>query len=83
MRTEAQSIGYSKNFTIYDTVDSKSLIKSILKEMNLDEQIYKPGDVLGRISWAKNNLITPAAYKSNGQLEAYDKSIHRPQLGDI
>jgi DNA helicase-2/ATP-dependent DNA helicase PcrA len=83
LRSEAQSIGYSKNFTIYDTVDSRSLIKSILKEFNLDEQIYKPGNVLSRISWAKNNLITPAAYSSNGQLEAYDNSIRRPQLGAL
>ena len=83
LRSEAQATGYSSNYTIYDTVDSKSLIKSILKEMSLDDQIYKPGDVLGRISWAKNNLITPAAYNSNGQLVAYDNSIRRPQLGTI
>src|SRR4030066_930263 len=72
LRSEAHATGYSANYTIYDTVDSKSLIKSILKEMSLDDQIYKPGDVLGRISWAKNNLITPAAYNSNSQLVAYD-----------
>jgi DNA helicase-2/ATP-dependent DNA helicase PcrA len=83
LRSEAQATGYSSTYTIYDTVDSKSLIKSILKEQNLDDQVYKPGDVLGRISWAKNNLITPAAYIGNGQLSAYDNSIRRPQLGNI
>ena len=50
----------SSSYTIYDTLDSKSLIKSIIQEMDLDDQRYKPGEVLGRISWAKNNLITPA-----------------------
>jgi DNA helicase-2/ATP-dependent DNA helicase PcrA len=83
LRSEAHATGYSANYTIYDTVDSKSLIKTILKELNLDDQVYKPGDVLGRISWAKNNLITPAAYKGNSQLSAYDNSIRRPQLGNI
>jgi ATP-dependent DNA helicase UvrD/PcrA len=83
LRSEAQATGYSANYTIYDTVDSKSLIKAILKELNLDDQLYKPGDVLGRISWAKNNLVTPAAYKGNTQLSAYDNSVRRPQLGNI
>jgi len=80
LRIEHQATGYSANYTIYDTVDSKSLIKSILKDLKLDEQLYKPGDVLGRISWAKNNLITPAAYKNNNELMAYDHSIRRPYL---
>jgi len=83
LRSESHATGYSQQYTIYDTVDSKSLIKTILKEMNLDDQLYKPGDVLGRISWAKNNLISPAAYNSNSQLVAYDNSIRRPQLGSI
>jgi DNA helicase-2/ATP-dependent DNA helicase PcrA len=83
LRCEAQATGYSANYTIYDTVDSKSLLKSILNELNLDDQVYKPGDVLGRISWAKNNFITPEAYKSNNQLLAFDNSIRRPQLADI
>ncbi|MBN2273693.1 MAG: UvrD-helicase domain-containing protein [Bacteroidales bacterium] len=83
LRSEAHATGYSANYTIYDTVDSKSLIRSVIKEMNLDDQLYKPGDVLGRISWAKNNLITPAAYKSNSQLMAHDNSTRRPQLGTI
>ncbi len=80
LRIEHQATGYSANYTIYDTVDSKSLIKSILKDLKLDEQLYKPGEVLGRISWAKNNLITPAAYKTNNELMAYDHSIRRPYL---
>lgn len=83
LRIEGHVMGYSANYTIYDTVDSKSLIKSILREMNLDDQLYKPGDVLGRISWAKNNLISASAYNGNSQLVAYDNSIRRPQLGTI
>ena len=62
LRAEAERLGYPSNFTIYDTEDSKSLIKTILKEQGLDEKIYKPGMVLSRISASKNNLITAQAY---------------------
>ena len=63
LRTESEFLGYPSTYTIYDTIDSKSLVKSIIHEMQLDDQRYKPGEVLGRISWAKNNLITPQGYK--------------------
>ncbi len=83
LRTESEWLGYPSTYTIYDTIDSKSLIKSIIREMNLDDQRYKPGEVLGRISWAKNNLITPQAYKAHNEITASDNVTKRPQLGDI
>ena len=83
LRTESEWLGYPSSYTIYDTLDSKSLIKSIIKEMNLDDQRYKPGEVLGRISWAKNNLITPQAYKSHSEITSNDNITRRPQLGEI
>lgn len=83
LRQEAEKLGYPFNFTIYDTDDSKSLIKTILKELNLDDKTYKPGMVLGRISMAKNNLITAAAYSRNEELNQQDKNANRPKFGDI
>lgn len=83
LRIESEWLGYPSTYTIYDTLDSKSLIKSIIKEMNLDDQRYKPGEVLGRISWAKNNLITPMAYKSHNEITTSDNFTKRPQLGEI
>lgn len=83
LRQEAEKLGYPSNFTIYDTDDSKSLIKSILKEFNLDDKTYKPGMVLSRISMAKNNLITAAAYSRNEELNQQDKNANRPKFGDI
>jgi len=83
LRTESEWLGYPSSYTIYDTIDSKSLIKSIIREMNLDDQRYKPGEVLGRISWAKNNLITPQAYKSHPEISGNDNISRRPQLGEI
>jgi DNA helicase-2/ATP-dependent DNA helicase PcrA len=83
LRTESEFLGYPSSYTIYDTLDSKSLIKSIIREMNLDDQRYKPGDVLGRISWAKNNLITPQAYKAHPEITGNDNITHRPQMGEI
>ena len=62
LRVEAEKINYSNNFTIYDTEDSRSLIRTILKEMNLDDKVYKPNQVHARISEAKNNLISATAY---------------------
>jgi DNA helicase-2/ATP-dependent DNA helicase PcrA len=59
LRAEADKLGYPRNFTIYDTDDAKSVVKTVLKEMNLDDKIYKPGTVYNRISNAKNSLITP------------------------
>jgi DNA helicase-2/ATP-dependent DNA helicase PcrA len=83
LRLEAERLGYPSNFTIYDTDDSKSLIKSILKEMNLDDKTYKPGMVLGRISMAKNNLITAASYYQNEELNQQDKNANRPKFAEI
>ena len=61
----AAQIGFTSRFTIYDTADSKSLIRSIIKEMGLDEKVYKPGMVQARISNAKNHLVSPAGYANN------------------
>ncbi len=83
LRTESEWLGYPSTYTIYDSLDSKSLIKSIIKEMNLDDQRYKPGEVLGRISWAKNNLITPQAYKSHPEIITNDQITRRPHLAEI
>ncbi|MFO7656285.1 MAG: 3'-5' exonuclease [Bacteroidales bacterium] len=83
LRSEAENLGYGANFSIYDTSDSKSLVKSIIKELKLDDQIYKPGEVFGRISSAKNNLITAQAYNSSPQITERDRVSRRPQTGDI
>ena len=83
LRSEAEHIGYSKNFTVYDSADSKSLIKSIVKELKLDEKVYKHGFVQSRISYAKNNLITPEAYAGNIDLLKADNASHIPLLNDI
>lgn len=83
LRFEAEKLGYPSNFTIFDTADSKSLLKSIIKDMQLDDKIYKPGLVLGRISAAKNNLISPQAYKENSDVAGEDHLSGRPKLADI
>ena len=73
LRAEAQYIGFTSQFTIYDTADSKSLLRSIIKEMGLDEKTYKPGVVQARISNAKNHLVTPTGYAANK--EAYEGNM--------
>lgn len=83
LRIEAEKLGYPQNFTIYDTDDSKSVIKGILKEMQLDDKTYKPANVLSRISNAKNNLITYRQYASASELTSYDASTGRPQISAI
>lgn len=83
LRREASVMGYSSNFTIYDTQDSKNLIRSIVSEMELNDKYYKPGDVFGRISSAKNNLITPQSYASNPKAIEVDKANKRPLLYEI
>ena len=80
LRTECDKIGYPRNFTIYDTTDTKSLIKTIIKEEGLNDDYYKPNQVLSRISLAKNNLFTPKAYINNPTLMAEDESAGRPKL---
>lgn len=83
LRIECEKLNYPRNFTIYDTADSKSLVKTIIKEMRLDDKVYKPGVVYNRISSAKNNLISPAAYKNDPDIITEDKSAGRPLLGEI
>ncbi|MCB9188946.1 MAG: UvrD-helicase domain-containing protein [Flavobacteriales bacterium] len=83
LRSEYDKIGYPSNFTIYDTQDSKNLLKAIIKEMGLDDKLYKPNIVYGRISSAKNNLISPQAYLKNAEIVSEDQSNARPKMGEI
>jgi len=83
LRSEAEKIGYPSNFTIYDTDDSKSLIKTILKEQGLDDKSYKPSSVLARISAAKNNLISAQQYLNNAQIQEEDRMAVKPKMGII
>jgi DNA helicase II / ATP-dependent DNA helicase PcrA len=83
LRFEADKIGFSSNFTIYDSADSKSLIKKIVKEMHLEEDHYKPGDVSSRISNAKNNLVTPQGYLTNKSYMEYDRFKKMPEVAKI
>ncbi len=83
LRIEADKLGYPSNFTIYDTQDAGRLISSIIKEMNLDKDIYKYKQVLGRISSYKNGLITVRAYFQNPELKEADAMARRPRMGDI
>ncbi len=83
LRVEADKIGYASSFTIYDTDDSKSLLTSIIKEMNLDTKVYAANGVRSRISSAKSNLITPIAYKENKELLLQDKMSKRPYIHAI
>ncbi len=83
LRQEAGLLGYPLNFSIYDSEDSKSLIRSIIKEMNLDDQVYKPGLVLARISSAKNRLISAQGYANNPIYQADDASAKKPRLGEV
>ena len=83
LRTEAAAIGFSANFTIYDAADSKSLIKAIIKEMQLDDKVYKPGVVQSRISNAKNHLMLPDAYAASRELYENDQAAKIPALRDI
>ena len=83
LRAEAPKIGYPSSFTIYDTDDSKTLIRNIVKEMSLDDKLYKPGMVLGRISAAKNKLISWQQYKQDPTIQADDEAAMRPKIGKI
>lgn len=83
LRVEAETIGFTSNYTIYDTSDSKSLIKSIIKEMQLDDKTYKPGSVQSRISNAKNHLILPDAYASDPSIVKADMEAKMPVIRDI
>src|SRR5690606_7748825 len=83
LRAEADKLGYPKDFTIYDTDDSRSLIKAIVKERQLDDKLYKPNQVHARISMAKNNLIGPLEYMANAEQMAADASVGREHIGAI
>lgn len=83
LRTESDVLGYPSNFTIYDSADSKNLIKSIIKELNLDDKVYKPGVVSSRISTAKNNLVSSEVYASLPEISEYDQSIKMPLISLI
>ena len=83
LREDAGLIGFPTSFTIYDTSDSRSAIRNCVKELSLDEKIYKPNEVLSRISMAKNNLITSASYLSNATLQQNDAAVRKPRIGDI
>ena len=83
LRAEAQHIGFNNNFTIYDESDSRSLIKTIVKEMGLDEKVYKPASVHSRISMAKNNLMSAENYARDKDLYQADQRAKMPRVGDI
>ncbi|MDR0229767.1 MAG: UvrD-helicase domain-containing protein [Flavobacteriaceae bacterium] len=83
LRAEADKLGYPSNFTIYDSQDSQRLIGQIIKEMQLDKDIYKPKEILNRISHYKNSLITVKAYFNNPELQESDAMSKRPRTGEI
>ena len=83
LRAEAPKLGFPSNFTIYDGEDAKSVLKTIIKEKNLDDKHYKPNTVLGRISQAKNALVSPEEYAIDSMLQQEDTRTNRPMIGSI
>ncbi len=83
LRPEAEKLGYTKDFTIYDTTDSKSLLKNICKKLGLDEKIYKPGLVLSRISSLKNSFVSPENYGGDLDIQKIDKAMRLYQFYDV
>ncbi|MBX3240835.1 MAG: UvrD-helicase domain-containing protein [Chitinophagaceae bacterium] len=83
LRGEAHKMGYPNNFTIYDTDDAKSVIKTVVGEMNLDDKVYKPNIVYNRISSAKNSLVTPEDYANDYYIQQEDMRSQRPAIGKI
>ena len=83
LRQEAELLGYTRDFTIYDTTDSKSVIKHIVKDMQLDEKNYKPNIILSRISLAKNQLLSPTSYSSNREYTMQDRFARIPEVSRI
>ena len=83
LRTEAPKLGYPAHFTIYDTDDAKSVLKAVIKELNLDDKHYKPSTVYNRISMAKNALVGPDEYANDGLLQQEDARSNRPEIGAI
>ena len=83
LRENAEKLGYPESYTIYEPSDVKNLVKTIIKEMNLSEERYKPQNVVARISMAKNCLVTPAAYRANAVLVGEDREAKMPEIADI
>ncbi len=83
LRAESASLGYPQSFTIYDTADSRNVIKTIIKELSLNDETYKPAAIQARISLAKNNLVTPEAYEANAALVGEDRERKVPRLCEI
>ena len=83
LRVESEKLNYTSNFSIYDTQDSRNLIKTIIKEMGLDDKLYKPAFVQNRISAAKNNLLSPKAYRDHPEIMSDDEVSGRPKLVEI
>lgn len=83
LRAEAELIGYQKDFSIYDTTDTKSLLKNIAKQMNLDEKVYKPAAMYDRISRAKNNVISPAQYARDSRQATFDRKDRMSKMPEI
>ncbi len=83
LRQNAQLVGYSPNYTIYDASDSRSLIKTIIKDLDLDEKVYKPATVQNSISWAKNALMSPSGYLADAELMNADRNARRPLTAKI
>lgn len=83
LRINAERIGFKSNYTIYDSTDSKSLIKTIIKDMRLDDKIYKPSVVASEISRAKNMLISPEVYASDREIAEADRRAKRPRMGEV
>ena len=83
LREYAESLGYPRNFTIYDTSDSQSAIKACVRELKLDDKVYKPKEILSKISFAKNGLFTPDAYRRNAELRMADERSKKPKTAEI
>ena len=83
LRKEGKYLGYPADYTIYDTNDSKTLVRSIIKELDLDDKVYKYSEVFGKISRAKNNLITPQKYRNNPDLINRDERTRKPMIAEI
>ena len=83
LRVEHERLGFPSAYTIYDTADSKSLVKSIVKDLRLDDKVYKINHIMSRISMAKNNLVTAEVYRTNAELMATDNANRMPLIGEI
>ncbi len=83
LRSEGHLLGYKSSYSIYDTDDSRSLLKTIIKELRLDDKVYRPASVHGKISWAKNQLITAQAYATIPEITQYDARMKMDRMGEI